>query len=188
MIGDGRRRRSCGEASCSARPTRQRREGDVLIDGKRSARSRPHRRRRCRSGRLFGHDRHARFHHDAQSPVRESSAPVIGRTLARRGVRRMGRWCEHLDAGRIAGPGARGPVTSGPGALSAIPRPVSQADQNLSQISGRDVWNRYVAGQSQPGPHGRDDQGAHRFRPQDAVRLQRRDQSGDEGPFEFPGR
>ena len=108
LVGDGRKRRILlrGGVVLSLDPkVGDFEKADVLIDGKMIAAGRArHLRRRCRGGRLLGHDRHARLHHHAPSPVRDAAAEHHrGWPACRaRGRRRaMGRWFR--TSGRRAG-------------------------------------------------------------------------------------
>ena len=143
-----------------------------------------HLRRRRRSGRLLGHDRHARIHHHAPSSVRDPGAQhhrgrPSQRRLARGDLRVGG--AEHLDDGTDRGAGDRA-WDSGQGHLGLGTRPVRS--RGLLYLGGRGLLERdqrgdhvrdgHLAGQSHAGAHRRDDQRADGFRPPDGLRLQRR--------------
>ena len=109
--GSHRRRPQAPHPAPGGRRAQPRPEGRRLREGRRPDRRKDdrrdraqHLRRRCRGGRLLGHDRHARLHHHAPSPVRNPAAEHHrGRPASRAPGRRRAtaRWCR--TSGRRAG-------------------------------------------------------------------------------------
>ena len=129
--GSHRRRPQAPHPAAGRRRAQPRPEGGRLREGRRPDRREVDRRdraqplrRRRRGGRLLGHDRHARLHHHAPSPVRDAAAehhrgwPPAGRLAA--GELRVG-GSEHLDGRPDRRSAEPGHFHLGPGARAVRP-------------------------------------------------------------------